>query len=542
MSPGTDQRQPAVAKHGWHLLRVVACIACVACFAVAGCGREQRADGSSQLVFARGSDAQKLDPADVDDGESVNVLAQTCEGLVRFAPGSLKIEPWLAEAFHISADGLEYTFELRQGVTFHDGVKLTAETAAFSFLRQMDPAHPAHFSQAGFQYWRALFDDIEAIDITGPMTLRFRLRQPNAALLASLATFPAWLISPGALDAHGEGLQQFPVGTGPYRFVSWQPGETIILERNDSYWGAAAGFERIVFKVTPENSVRLLELMNGVIDGADGLQPADALALAEDPRFNLYRGGSMNFGYLAFNSDAPGVADRRVREAIALAIDREAIARIGLDGAGIPADYPLPPGFLGRPDEPGDLNHDPQQARRLLQGISFDRPLKLSTFTAPRIYFPDPVRVASLIRDDLQRVGIPVEVVSRDFQSHLTAVRSGEHEMALLGWIGDNGDPDNFLAVLLGSAGAVPGSATNIAFYRNPQFDQRVAAARLAVDPAQREALYFEALRLWRRDLPLIPIVHGEQLVVWRADVAGFVAHPTGEIRLGTVSRDGEAP
>lgn len=510
---------------------------CVALVFGWGCGGGESEVKESRLVFARGADARKLDPADVDDGESVNVLAQVCEGLVRFAPGSLKIEPWLAKSYQISPDGLEYTFELREGVTFHDGSGLTAESAAFAFLRQMDPAHPAHFREADFQYWRALFDDIEAVEVDAPMTLRFRLRQPNAALLASLATFPAWLISPGALDAYGEGLQQHPVGTGPYRFVSWQPGETIVLERNDSYWGPRAGFERIIFKVTPENQVRLLELLNGVIDGADGLQPADVLALENDPHFAVYRGGTMNFGYLAFNSDVPVLADSRVREAIALAIDRDAIVRIGLDGAGVAADYPLPPGFLGRPDGPGDLPYDPERARRLLEGVVFDHPIELSTFTAPRIYFPDPVRVASLIRDDLQRVGIPVEVVSRDFQSHLTAVRSGEHEMALLGWIGDNGDPDNFLTVLLGSAGAVPGSATNISFYRNPEFDALLAAARVATDVSEREALYREALKLWRKDLPLIPLVYGEQLVVWSADVGGFSAHPTGEIRLGTAFR-----
>jgi len=164
---------------------------------LSGCGRGGGDDAAPRtFIFARGSDAQKLDPADIDDGESVNTLTQICEGLVRFKSGTLEIEPCLAESWEISPDGLTYRFELRPDVAFHDGTPLNAENALFSFLRQMDEDHPGHLPEANFQYWRYLYQDVASVEAEGPMTLVFRLAQPNASLLNSLAIFPAFSHQP----------------------------------------------------------------------------------------------------------------------------------------------------------------------------------------------------------------------------------------------------------------------------------------------------------------------------------------------------------
>lgn len=509
---------------------------------LAGCGRpgqESAADAPAAFIFARGADAQKLDPADVDDGESVNTMAQVFEGLLGFKPGSLEVEPRLASSVSISPDGLSYTFVLREGIRFHDGTPLNAETARFSFDRQMDPAHPAHFPDASFQYWQNLYADIERLETVGPMTLRFHLARPNAGLLTAFASFPAWLVSPGAFDRFGDQMVFNPVGTGPYRFVAWRPSEAVLFEANPDYWGTpAAGFERLVLRSIPLNSSRLSELLAGNIHGLDGIQPSELSDLETDERFRILHAPGMNVGYLAFSELSPRVADPDLRRAVAMAIDRANIVRLALDNYGSVAAWPAPQGFLGIPDDAGPIAYDPDAARDLVAAHPewTATPLTLATFGQPRMYFPDPQRIASIIRNDLEKAGFRVEIVNREFKSHLHTTRKGDFEMALLGWIADTPDPDNFLSTFFHSRAAVPGSATNISFYRNAEMDRLLDAALAVSDRAQRECLYAQALALWARDLPLIPLVQGDQITVLHKNIAGYVLSPTGNHFFGPVN------
>ena len=508
-------------------------------FMLTGCSRiDESGKTPDTFVFARGSDAQKLDPADIDDGESVNTLAQICEGLVRFKSGTLDIQPWLARSYTISKDGLTYTFELREGVRFHDGTPLNAETALFTFERQLDTTHPAHFLKASFQYWKNLFQEIKTVRATGPMTIEFELSEPNASVLYSLATFPAWLISPLAFESHGEAMVRRPIGTGPYRFVDWKPNQAIILEKNQDYWGSEAGFERLVMRTIPDNTVRLLELKAGKIHALDGLQPAELAELFDHEKFTIHAQPGMNVGYMAFSNYAARLRPPAIRLAIAMAIDRKAIVDLALDGFAIVAEYPIPPGFLGEPDNSQPpIIHDPDAARKILNEYPdlLKRPIELHTFTAPRPYFPDPLKIASLIRNDLENVNLKVEIITRDFKSHLVAARRGNFELALLGWSGDNGDPDNFLATFFASWAAVADSATNISFYKNEAMDNLLIAGRQQTDLNQRQKTYEQALVIWARDLPLIPLIHTEQIVVTRSEVTGFQLQKTANLFFGPV-------
>lgn len=510
-----------------------------------GCGKsENSTDKPSTLIFARGSDAQKLDPADVDDGESVNTLTQICEGLVRFKNGTLEIEPCLAERYEISPDGLTYTFHLRKGVTFHDGTPLNAETAIWSFQRQMDPNHPGHLPEASFQYWNYLYQDVAEVRAVDAMTVEFRLSQPNASLLASLAVFPAFLVSPQALADHGRDFARFPVGTGPYKFVSWSPNEAILMEANPDYWDKAAmpQFERLVLKVVPENSVRLLELKSGRIHGLDGVHPAELAALESDPRFTVYHDTGLNVGYLTFNLHHKRYQDPEVRLAFAMAIDRDKLAEIALEGSGRPADYPLPPGFLGYPKNPDVIPHDPDRAREILSrhADDFNEPVRIQVMTAARPYLPDPVRAASFIRSELEKVGLNIEIVARDFKTHLNDLRNFDFDTAIIGWVGDNGDSDNFLSTFFGSWATQPGLASNYADYRNPEMDRLLLQARVETDRRKRADLYGQALALWRRDLPILPLVHGDNLAVLRREVTNFKIQKISDIRLGSVGWDAD--
>ncbi len=508
-----------------------------------GSGKEGAAPTS--FIFARGADAQKLDPADVDDGESVNTMAQMLEGLVGFAPGTLDIEPRLATDWSISGDGLRYTFSIREGVRFHDGTPLTAETARFSFDRQMDPAHPAHFATASFQYWQNFYSDIQRVEVVDKMTLRLHLNQPNASILSSLAICPVWLISPAAFEEYGEQLPFHPVGTGPYKFVEWRSNEAVVMERNDDYWGEPkAGFERLVMRSIPLNTSRLSELLAGQIHGLDGIQPSELSDLENDSRFTIYEAPGMNVGYLAFSMLSDKVQDVELRRTIAMAIDRENIVKLALDGHGSVAAYPAPQGYLGIPDDNGPVSHDFEGARQRVAANPqwTQQTLELATFGQPRMYFPDPARIASLIRNDLEAVGLKVEIVNREFKSHLHTSRNGDFDLCLLGWIADTPDPDSFLSTFFHSRAAVPGSATNISFYRNPEMDALLESALRVADPNEREQIYRKVLAVWQRDLPLVPLVQGNQITVLDRRIGGYVLSPAGNHFLGPTYWKGDAP
>lgn len=521
------------------LSSILALIATTAIALLSGCSGSKETGNSDVFVFARGSDAQKLDPADVDDGESVNTMSQIFEGLVRFKSGTLEIEPCLAESYSISRDGLSYRFKLRPGVRFHDGVPLNAETALFSFHRQMDPNHPGHLKEASFSYWKYLYQDIVEVSAVGDMELEFVLSKPNASLLHSLAVFPASLISPKALETHGPNFQRHPVGTGPFKFVDWRPNQAIVLERNDDYWGEKPSLRRIVMTVAPDNTVRLLKLKAGEIQGMDGLQPAELAALKQDQGIRVYQEAGLNVGYLAFNLDNERMADRELREAISLAIDRDTLAKVGLKGAGRSANYPLPQGFLGYPSVEAAIPLDVEKARALVAAHPewTREPLEIQVMNAPRQYFPDPVTVATFIRGQLEAVGLPAKVVSSDFKAHLNNLRNGDFELGLIGWMGDNGDTDNFLSVFFASWAAERGTATNYSFYRSEEMDRLLLAGRAETDLAKRGAIYEDVLKLWRRDLPILPLVHGDNIVVMRSGYEGFELQKIGDLRLSWIKK-----
>ena len=486
-------------------------------FLFAGCQRPPNS-ARETLVFARGADSQKLDPADIDDGESMKVLVNICQGLVRFKHGTTEVEPCLATSWTISPDGLTYTFKIRQGVHFHDGTPLDAEAAAFSFRRQMDKSHPAHLTDATFAYWSAMFSMITAVEIVDPMTLRFRLREPHAPLLASLCIPAAHLISPKFIG------QRHPVGTGPFRFVEWVPNELIVLEANTDCWEGAPKIRRLIFQVVPDSATRLIQLQTDQIQAMDGIDPNDLLIVRRDKSLKLITAPGLNVCYLAFNCQKPPLNDRSLRQYIRAAISKQDIIKDVYRGAAIVAKNPLPPFVAG-------YNDTIPETPRLLHPITPPpRPLRLQVMTNPRPYLPNPIRAAEMIKADLEKAGIRVEIVPNEWGAHLSRTSHGEHELALMGWVGDNGDADNFLYVLLDKDTAVLGSALNICFWTNDAYHDLMIAARRELDPEKRAALYRKAQEIVFEETPMVPLAHAESLMACRANVDDIHFEPNGDI------------
>ncbi|MBT3343945.1 MAG: ABC transporter substrate-binding protein [Gemmatimonadetes bacterium] len=496
-----------------------------------GCGGGESAP-SQTLVYGRGSDSVGLDPALETDGESFKICDNIYETLVSYAPGSTEVVPQLAHSWTVSADGLDWVFHLRTDVHFHDGTPFNAEAMLFSLGRQFFADHPFHKLPAGaYQYWKDMgMDDIVA-DMSAPndSTFVIRLKEPNAPFLSNLGMNFCAAVSPTAVRRHGADYFKHPVGTGPFRFVEWLKDERIVLSRHEAYWAAPAHLERLVFRSIQDPSVRYLELRSGAIQGMDNLSPEFLDDLRADENIELLTQPGMNIGYLAMNMEKPPYDDRRVRIAINHAVNKQSLVDNFYGGLAEAAKNPIPPMMWGYNDEIEPYSHDPERARQLLAEAGFPNGFdtELWAMPAPRPYMPQPEKIAQAIQADLAQVGIRARIVTLEWATYLDKVFSGQHDMCLLGWTGDNGDPDNFLYVLLDKTAAVK-PAQNVAFYKSDRLHELLVEARIESDIDRRTKLYREAQALIHHDAPWVPLVHATQTAAFRRGIDGFQLHPTG--------------
>jgi ABC-type transport system substrate-binding protein len=236
------------------------------------------------LVFARSGDSVGLDPGRETDGESFYGSTQIFDTLVEFAPGTTAVQPALAESWNVSDDGLVFTFNLRQGVMFHDGTPFNAEAVKFSFDRQFVEDHP-YYDLGPWQYWgymdmSSIIDRIEVVD---DYTVAFYLQKVEAPFLANLAMDFAAIVSPTAVAEYGIEFKNNPVGTGPFRFVSWTKDDSIVLDANREYWGEGPYLDRLILRVIPDATARYLALKNGEVDIIDFPSAEDLELMDQDP-------------------------------------------------------------------------------------------------------------------------------------------------------------------------------------------------------------------------------------------------------------------
>lgn len=494
------------------------------------CGKGDSENIPLTLVFGRGADSVGLDPAHEEDGESFKVAELLYDTLVQYQQESTDIEPGLATSWENSPDGLTWTFHLREGVRFHDGTPCDADAVVFSFQRQYDPNHPFHRVGGPYLYWVALgFDDvIESVSATNSKTVVIRLKRPYAPLLSALAVPAFSIVSPTALKKYREDFKSHPVGSGPFKFVEWQRDDRIVLERNDAYWGGKSALDRIIFRSIPDNATRLLELEQGSIHILEYPDPENLEAIRSNRDFILIEKPGMNVGYIAMNTKKPPLDDVRVRRAVNHAVNKQAIVERLYNGLAVVAKNPIPPTIWGYNDAIVDYEYNPAKAKALLKEAlpQGSRELTLYALPAPRPYFLNPNQIALAVQSDLQAVGLRVRIKTFEFGTYLEKVKNGEHDLAMLGWIADYADPDNFLYFNLDKDNAKP-PAGNIAFYESNPLHELLVAAQKESDHTKRIALYHRAQKIVHEDAPWVPIAHAQNVVVTRSNVEGLVLHPT---------------
>lgn len=478
------------------------------------------------LVVAQAADVQALDPVRVTDNESIEIGELIFEGLVGWKPGTTDIVPALATRWEVSADSMRWTFHLREDVRFHDDTSLDAAAVVFSFERVLDPKHPAFLADGA--YWRTLLQDVSSVRAVDAHTVEIATRRPYAPLLGELALFP--IVSPTATMKWGDEFRAHPVGTGPFQLEAWHAGEQVIVARFASYWGPKPDLDRIVFDVQPDARQRLIDLESGSVDLAMAILPDEQSFVELHPDLVLHHAPSNDVSYLAFNTQHPPFDDPRVRRAASYAINKEPIVKLAYQGRAVPADGPLPPSQWGYHAPAIGYAYDPEKAKQLVADAKLDpnKVYKLYAPSTPRPYLSQPERVARYLQAALEQVGIHTEVVLHSYKEHVDTTGAGEHDLALFGWIGDTGDPDNFLYVLFSSDNAVSPDAQNIAFFKDPLVDKLLADAQAAVDQPARARFYAEVQDQIAIAAPWVPIAHSELVVAGRRELGGVILSPLG--------------
>lgn len=493
--------------------------------------------GEKVLVYARGGDSESLDPGSTSDGESSRVTQQVLETLLTFEAESFELEPGLARDWEVSDDGLTYTFYLQEGVKFHDGTDFNAEAVKINFDRFADPEHEYAFADDGYVYFMygAMFgghkgDEGHVVDevvVVDDYTVEFRLNKPLGFFLQNMGMSYFAITSPAALEEYGPTINENPVGTGPFKFVSWTKDESIILEKNEDYWKEGLPkVDKVIFEVIPDNAARLIALRSGDIDIMDGLNPDDAAGVEADDDLILYTRAENNFGYIGFNVQKEPLDNELLRQAISHAIDREAIVDALYAGYGTVAKNPLPPSYLGYNDDVEGYQYDVEKAKELLAEAGYADGLEIDLWTMPvaRPYMPDPETTAEIIQNNLAEIGITVNIVREEWAPYLEKTAAGEHQIYMLGWSGTNGDPDYFLSSLL--HGDLVGDS-NREFYANDEVDKLLNEAKVEIDQEKRAEMYKEAQAIIAEDVPMVPLVHSTPVLASSSKVKNYVPHPS---------------
>ena len=481
------------------------------------------------LIWGRGGDSVGLDPAHEEDGESFKVCDNIYDTLVQYKDESTDLEPALATHWESSEDGLIWTFHLRRGVTFHDGTPFNAEAVLFSLNRQHDETHPFHKIGGGYIYWIAtgLAEIVDKITAVDDFTVQIHLKTAYAPFIYTIAITPFSIVSPTAMQKWGEDFTNNPVGTGPFKFVRWDRNDKIVLEANDTYWGGKPFLDRIIFQSVPDNSVRLIKLQEGSLHAMEFPNPDDLQQIRDDEMLELISQPGMSIGYLAMNMDKAPFDNLKVRLAINHAINKATIIEYLYQGMGIPAKNPIPPTLWGYDDTIEDYAYDPELAKRLLAEAGYPDGFETTLWAlpVPRPYIPDGRALAEVLQSELRDIGVETKIVTFDWGTYLEKTKNGEHDMAMLGWSADLGDPDNFLYFLLSKSSAEK-PAGNIAFYRSDEMQNALEQARATTDREKRVALYQKAQQIFHKDVPWVPLAHAQRILVINRKVKNLKFHP----------------
>jgi peptide/nickel transport system substrate-binding protein len=518
------------------------------------------------MIYAGASDPTYLDPALVSDGESFRITKQIFEGLVDLKPGTTQVVAKLATSWRVSKNLRVWTFNLRKGVSFHDGTPFNAAAVCYNFNRWYNFSGPFQDPGATFYYQQIFygFKNNESSSLStslyksckakGKYVAIITLATPNGPFLPSLALQSFAMQSPTALKQYdadsaqivngsfrptGTYAFQHPTGTGPFKFGGWTVKEKVILTRNDKYWGPKARLGQVVVRPISDNSARVQALQTGEINGMDLLQPQDVPTVSSNSNLKVLNRPSFNVAYVTINQSKPPTNNLLVRKAIAYGLDRKSVVNSFYAGRAQVATQFQPPQLFGWSKNVVKYDYNPDKAKQLLQQAGLTLPVTLD-FWYPtgvsRPYMPDPQRNFEAFSASLEKSGFKIVAHSAPWRpDYVAKVNSGDAgNINLIGWTGDYGDPDDFIGVFFQKA--------------NPQFGFSNAKLTALLDKAEQETnlqvrtkLYQQANEMIMRDiLPGVPYAHSLPALGFQRSVTGYIASPIGTDPFAPVNVGGQ--
>jgi peptide/nickel transport system substrate-binding protein/dipeptide transport system substrate-binding protein len=500
------------------------------------------------LVFCADASPEGLDPSLWDAASTANATRPIFQGLVAFQRDGAEIVPQLATAWTVSPDARSFTFKLRPQVAFHTTAyfqptrPFNADDVVFTFTRLIDPKTPFNLAfPATFVYPQSLGLDkmIAGIDRLSDSEVRFRLHKPNVNFLFYFAgsfaaihsaEYAAQLLAQGRASA----INNQPVGTGPFRFKSYRKDDVLRFTAHPGYWGAAQRTEKLVFAISREPNVRVQKLARGECHVAAPIRDVDITALAGHPQVVVRRIQALNISYLSFNMRKAPTDQRPVREALDIAVDRQALFKVLFPrGDAMQAVSAFPPAVPGY-DTTLKNEYNPARARQLLAAAGYANGLEIDLWALPisRPTNPNGLLMAQMIQADWAQIGVKARIVTYEWGEYLKRANQGEHHIYMSGWSTDVAAADEFLAPNLTCASSRGGVK-----FCNAEFDALVEGARAEVDVARRTVLIQRAQQIFKRERPWITMAHSSVYIPLRKDVQGFVMAANGGVDFENVYR-----
>ncbi|MEA4962333.1 glutathione ABC transporter substrate-binding protein [Lutispora sp.] len=504
---------------------VLAVMLAIAMVLTVGCSAKTNAPDSGTdtpkevkdtIIIAQGADAKSLDPYGTTDSPAGRVASCIFDTLVtRDDEGN--VAPGLAESWEI-VDDTTYIFHLRKGVKFHNGEEFKASDVAFSFSQIAQSPHAESI--------RATID-FEKSKVIDDYTFEMKMTEPFGPILNHLGHVVMSIVNEKAYTEAGDKVGQNPVGTGPYKFVSWTTGDRIDLIANEDYWGNKPKIKNVVFRSIPEIASRSIEVETGGIDVSIDVQASELSRLESNKDVKVFRRQASRINFLCFNCKKAPFDNIKVRQAINMAINKEAIFNVVYQGVGSIASAPMSSVVWSFNDKLAPHEYNIEKAKALLAEAGYPNGLEITISCDQN---QERLDTAEMAQAQLSEIGVKANIETLERGAFIDKVIGGNLEMFGLGWTSDTGDPDYSLYASFHSS--MHGAGGNMSFYTNKKVDELLQLGRSSTDPEVRKNAYFEAQEIVWEEVPCVFLQCPEEVVVYNANIQGFGVYDDGQLKI----------